>query len=308
MKARGAFTLVELMVTIVIIAILAAILLPVLSHSKQSAQGTYCLNNGHQMMVAMTLYGTDYHGFFPPNPDDGNTIPEHNWVSGNAGVGGSAEFNPDLLLDQSRSLLVAYLSGNITVFHCPADMRMGPYQGTNTSLIGQTIPAVRTFSMNQAVGTICTGYDQHERGENPPSNHIGAPNLAVNGPWLNNKRTNVRDDPWITYGTFQDIRTPGPGMLWVLVDENVNNLNDAAFAFGMQEPQWIDSPGTYHNGGCGFAYVDGHSESHQWRSTEEKGKEGDEVVSQDDYQDYLWMWVRTSANATGTNHPPPSPF
>jgi prepilin-type processing-associated H-X9-DG protein len=41
-----------------------------------------------------------------------------------------------------------------------------------------------------------------------------------------------------------------------------NNLNDAAFAFGMEIPIWIDAPGTYHDGGCGFAFADGHSESH----------------------------------------------
>jgi len=32
----------------------------------------------------------------------------------------------------------------------------------------------------------------------------------------------------------------------------------------MEHPQWFDVPGTYHNGGCGFAFADGHSESHKW--------------------------------------------
>jgi len=76
--------------------------------------------------------------------------------------------------------------------------------------------------------------------------------------------------------------------------------NDAAFAFGMQEPIWIDAPGTYHNGGCGFAFADGHSESHHWRSTTEKIGQTSFVASEDDYQDWLWMWHRTSANVSGT--------
>jgi len=299
---------VEMLVVIAILGILASLLLPALSRSKQNAQGSYCLNNGRQMMIAMTLYGGDFHDFFPPNPDDGNTIPGHNWCSGQAGIGDDAEFNPDLLANQSLSLLITYLAGNVTVFHCPGDLRMGVYQGSNTTMIGKSVPAARTFSMSQAVGTICQAYDSMERNESPPSNHDGAPTLPVNGPWLNNQRTHLRDSPWTTFGKFSEVRAPGPSMLWVLVDEDANGLNDAAFAFGMEEPIWFDAPGTYHNGGCGFAFADGHSESHRWQSTEAKIGKHNPVASSKDYQDWLWMWSRTSANASGPSQPPASPF
>jgi prepilin-type N-terminal cleavage/methylation domain-containing protein/prepilin-type processing-associated H-X9-DG protein len=293
MKSTRAFTLIELLVVIAIIGILAAILLPVLSRAKQSAQGTMCLNNGKQMMTAMHLYTGDNNDLFPPNPDDGNTLPGYNWCGGQAGVGQPEEFNPDVLKDPKRSLLITYLGGNAAVFKCPADKRMGLYQGTDPALLGQMVPSARTFSMSQAVGTIDPGYDA--TGPGPGATHSGTPNLSVNGPWLNNQYNHRRNSPWSTYGKISNIGVPGPSMLWVLLDEDVNGLNDAAFAFGMENPQWFDAPGTYHNGGCGFAFADGHSETHHWISRTEKPNNGVVITDPGDRQDWEWMQARTSA-------------
>jgi prepilin-type N-terminal cleavage/methylation domain-containing protein/prepilin-type processing-associated H-X9-DG protein len=304
-RPGAGFTLVELLVVIAIIGILAALLLPVLSKGKGRAQQAYCLDNGKQMMTAMTMYTGDFRDMFPPNPDDGTTIPGHNWCSGAAGRGQSAEFNPDLLRDPTRSLLVSYLQGVVSVFHCPADLRSGLYQGSDPTLIGKTVPAARTFSMNQAVGTICPGFDsQPEAIGKPFPPHFGAPSLPVNGPWLNDQHSHRRDSPWITYGKMSTVRAPGPATLWVLVDEDVNYLNDAAFAFGMQIPQWVDSPGTYHDGGCGFAFADGHSESHHWANPTAKKGDRAPVANANDLRDWNWMRLRTSANISGEMPPP----
>jgi prepilin-type N-terminal cleavage/methylation domain-containing protein/prepilin-type processing-associated H-X9-DG protein len=291
-KAMRAFTLIELLVVIAIIGILAALLLPVLSRTKTKAEGALCLNCGKQLMVGMTMYNGDNSDFFPPNPDDGNTIPGHNWASGQAGQGGAAEFDPDVLRDPLRSLLIGYLGQNVNLFHCPSDKRMGQYDGTNTSMIGQVVPAARTFSMSQAVGTICPGFDAG-------MGHSGTPTMAVNGPWLDGTHNHRRNSPWYTYGKASQIAAPGPSMLWVLIDEDAIGLNDAAFAFDMATPTWKDCPGSYHAGGCGFAFADGHSETHKWNIIPRNEFNGGAITDPVGQQDWGWMRDRTSANTNG---------
>lgn len=61
---RG-FTLIELLVVIAIIAILAAILFPVLMNAKNSAKQTQCMSNLKQLGVSMQMYLNNSNGTFP---------------------------------------------------------------------------------------------------------------------------------------------------------------------------------------------------------------------------------------------------
>ena len=60
-----AFTLVELLVVIGVIAVLVAILLPALSKARKQAQTTSCMSNLRQVGLAMRMYTSENKGWLP---------------------------------------------------------------------------------------------------------------------------------------------------------------------------------------------------------------------------------------------------
>ncbi len=99
---RRAFTLVELLVVVAIIAILASLLLPALSKAKAAAQLTKCASNLRQIGIASAMYVGDY-GAYPPFQEP--TVSDSGFL----------EFWTDRLLP--------YISANWTneVYQCPGN-------------------------------------------------------------------------------------------------------------------------------------------------------------------------------------------
>lgn len=62
---KQGFTLVELLVVVVIIAVLASIALPVFNRVQLKGQQTKALSNARQIVMALKLYASDHNGCFP---------------------------------------------------------------------------------------------------------------------------------------------------------------------------------------------------------------------------------------------------
>ncbi len=80
-KQRKGFTLIELLVVIAIIAILAAILFPVLSKAREAAKQSSCESNLKQLGTAMKQYLASWDDMFPTNRGRmPSGMPNNQWV------------------------------------------------------------------------------------------------------------------------------------------------------------------------------------------------------------------------------------
>jgi len=166
-RAAAAFTLLELLISIFVIGILAALLLPALARSKASARDTGCLNNLHQIGIALQVYVDENENRLPTMFDSP--------ITADAGI-------TNALLPSAGKVLLPLLSSS-NLLRCPSDDRnlfaqTGSSYAWNTVLNGQEADHLNWLGSSFEAHQIPVFFDKdafhREKGESRAVNYLYA--------------------------------------------------------------------------------------------------------------------------------------
>ena len=123
---QASFTLIELLVVIATIAILAALLLPVVNRAKERAKVVQCLSNLRQLGVGLKLYVDEHDHRYPLHANKwyAEPPPAGREVYGIALGGRDPEPIYGWVAKAANRPLFPYVAPSSEVFRCPADRGM----------------------------------------------------------------------------------------------------------------------------------------------------------------------------------------
>jgi prepilin-type N-terminal cleavage/methylation domain-containing protein/prepilin-type processing-associated H-X9-DG protein len=258
-----AFTLVELLVVIGIIALLISILLPSLSRAREAASRTKCLSNVRMIGIAMLMYTNDNKGYFPAGSGLNAQFQEDYvyWQQPPASTWDPVNFNASNPRSLDNGALVRYMGSHFNPANwlCPSDD-----PSTHASLGSYTLLVTGS---NVTVGAYPYSYSM---------NYLLSDEIAITAP---------DTYQWLGYKVIKATSIRQASTVFMMVEESPYTINDGNFGavsvFGTVTPgpDWLavrhdytahypdtqytgkdteSIPNTYARGNVSFC--DGHAE------------------------------------------------
>jgi prepilin-type N-terminal cleavage/methylation domain-containing protein/prepilin-type processing-associated H-X9-DG protein len=246
---RRAFTLVELLVVIGIIAILIGILLPSLAKARAISRRTACLSNMRQIGAAMQMFAQEHRLYLPKA-----------WFNSSAGIG-IVNYTETTQYDKLQEtwgyrepmwgwdfVIVKYMKGNKEAFRCPADesaIMRGLW--TTSATVGITDPA--------DADDIPASYRMNTSNQSDAFNGVKLTQLRYSAQAI--LLTEGQSSPFHHIATWEDATTPVTAGSPATSDGGrVGKYNRVNMAY-KRHPKEMNN----------YTFADGHGESLAWQDT-----------------------------------------
>jgi prepilin-type N-terminal cleavage/methylation domain-containing protein/prepilin-type processing-associated H-X9-DG protein len=226
--AAGAFTLVELLVVVAIVAILAGLLLPALARARSKATGIACLSNARQLQLAYSQYTGDHSDELPDNstsPVSGTLPGDTAWTRYSVQT-----WEPGYETNMTRSSLSPFVPGT-GVWRCPSS------RAFVREPAGRPVPHQRSYSVSMWLN--CNANTNRVRSAAPMTSRI--------------------------LRKLSELPAPSDTAAWV--EENAVSIDNGAIGIwtSADTPWFWHMPASRHGGTASFSFADGRAESWTWR-------------------------------------------
>ena len=258
---RRAFTIVELLAVVAIIAVIISLLLIAIPQVQRQSRSTLCLSNQRQLNFAYQAYASDNGGqFMSPQTGSSGAVPDNEWLwvrSSNLSVG-----QGESVYHLERGAMWSYAGEVREVYKSPFDPFPDPMESQMNVQVGDQRTRVRTYALSTFLGQMefpeGTWGQRHERERNKGSK----------------------------------MGNPAETILTVLeYDHRGHNMG--GFAIDLQgSGVWTDKIAAWHPGVWNFSMLDGSTLSHRYAATVEQ-MEYQMTRQQGDFAwpgpDYEWL-------------------
>jgi prepilin-type processing-associated H-X9-DG protein/prepilin-type N-terminal cleavage/methylation domain-containing protein len=223
---RSAFTLVELLVVIGIIALLISILLPSLGKARDQAKQIKCASNLRNIGHGLQMYVNQYR-FFP---------------------GHAAKSASGVTFAVWPVRIRAMLGGNTDIFYCPVEPENYAWEKKIVGAGGAT-KAEEAWGYDPGeklldVFTVpfCYGYNDWGAGNPQPAASTNAQRGLGGDLW----NPNIREVPFSRVRSAPDLIAIG------------DNYTDGKWDFNLDPTNPTEAPAKVHGKGCNLLFADGH--------------------------------------------------